>query len=919
MKKNIFIFFSLWLFALLVNKLSAQAIFPYLQTIKPNSVYVTWKTSSNPQTLLQFGLSASSLTNSVNGFNQIWTDAGYSNNYFYHTVKLNGLTPNTKYFYKVTTGSQTSAIYSFKTLPVPGGAATASGKIRFLIMGDNQIKSQPRFDSLVSGAKRKISQKYGAGDPSDHIALNFQVGDQVDVGTLDHYEFVHFDKNKGLSPFVPVQTTVGNHELYGTLQISSYYNHFYLDSIPYQGINSGTENYYALQAGPVLFLSLTTEHSSSNATQYNWLQQVLTAANSDPTVKWIVSLGHRPYQAEQYVGDISTWIRNTAVPLLKTSQKYVLHVGAHHHLYSRGQLKNEPVYNIISGGTAWDQYWNMSTEQDMDDVQKTISNWAYSIIEVDVNNDKFEAETYSIGSAYNFRNNKLIDSFHRYKGKPAPATPTLNPILDSLTFPYTVSTSAFNSSVAELLNSTQFQISQSKTFVTTEKDILRDYENLYGMAGTPDSSKDVNFGVNILNLAMGTNYAVNGWHYIRARHRDRNMEWSNWCPIDSFKVKGSIGGTPQIITNNSVYQLIDTIYVTYSNGLNVAQDWIGLYKKGDIPGSIASTTWSYTSGPSGIRKFKVTVAEEYFAAFFTANGFTEVAPRVNFYVGPIPVLTSNASNYTLGSNVNITYTTSPGFTQDGIRVYKVGKIPSVDPVQQIQYTTGSNGVRTFTSLPKGYYFANYYLKNGFLEPGSRIFFSVGDTITKLTINKYKYNVGEYVTATWTDSPGIVKDWFGVYDTLTNPQIGDLAIPYVSYTYFGGTASGVKNIHDTLLPNPAIKGNYYVVMFTNDSYTEVSNRCYFQIIDTNAVGLKEKQIEENGIYVYPNPTKDKSTIQSNYPIDKVELLNDLGQIVFASTNTNGNNFTLMHNDLPAGVYYLRVHTRKLYTYKIIVTR
>lgn len=920
MKINKHIVFSLCLLAVLLSgKLFSQPLYPYLQTIKPNSVYVTWKTSSNPQSLVQYGLSAASLTNSVNGTNQIWTDAGYSNNYYYHTVKLNGLTPNTKYYYKITTGSQQSAVYSFKTLPLPGNAATASGKIRFLIMGDNQIKAQPRFDSLVSAAKRKIAQKYGAGDPSDHIALNFMVGDQVDVGTLDHYEFVHFDKNKLLSPYIPIQTTVGNHELYGTLQMTAYYNHFYLDTLPYQGINSGTENYYALQAGPVLFLSLTTEHTSSNTAQYNWLQQVLTAANADPIVKWIVSFGHRPYQAEQYVGDISTWIRNTAVPLLKTSSKYVLHVGAHHHLYARGQLKNEPVYNVISGGTAWDQYWNMSTEGDMDDVQKTIANWAYSIIEVDVANDKFEAETYSIGSIYGYRDNKLIDKFHRYKNKPVPATPVLNPILDSLTLPYTIGTNAFNSSAGELLNSTEFQISQSNTFSSLEKDVLRDYEDLYGMAGSPDSSADVNLGVNILNLNMGTNYLVNGWHYVRARHRDRNMEWSNWCAVDSFKVKNSVGGTPQIVTDKFIYQLADTIYVTYSNGLNVPQDWIGIYKKGYTPGSVSSTTWSYTAGTSGIRKFKVSVAEEYFAAFFTANGYTEVAPRVNFYVGPIPTLTSNLTSYTQGANVIITYSTAPGFTLDAIRVYKVGKVPGVDSPTQIQNTTGSGGVRTFTNLPKGYYFANYFIKGGNLEPGSRIFFSVGDTITHLTINKSIYSIGEYITATWTDGPGIVKDWFGVYDTLVNPQTGNLAIPYKSYTYFGGAANGTKNIHDTLLPNPSPKGSYFIVMFTNDSYTEVSNRCYFEIIDTAAVGIYENKLNENGVKVYPNPAKDKSYIQSNYPIDKVELLNNMGQVVFSSTNTDGSNFTLMHNDLPAGVYYLRVHTRKLYTYKIIVTR
>jgi len=168
---------------------------------------------------------------------------------------------------KIKTGSNTSAVYSFKTLPNPGQAATADGHIRFFIMGDNQLKAVPRYDSLVAAAKRKVQEKWGA--PEDHIAMTFMVGDQVDVGTLDHYEHVHFKKNRSLSGNVPIQTTVGNHETYGTLGMQSYYDHFYISELTYKGIASGTENYYAQQAGNVLFISLSSEHTG--AAQMNWL------------------------------------------------------------------------------------------------------------------------------------------------------------------------------------------------------------------------------------------------------------------------------------------------------------------------------------------------------------------------------------------------------------------------------------------------------------------------------------------------------------------------------------------------------------------------------------------------------------------------------------------------------------------------
>jgi len=348
---------------------NAQNLFPYLQNVTPTSIYVNWKTSSNPESIVEYGTSASNLNVTVTGNTNVFTDSGYPGNYFYHSVKLTNLTPNTKYYYRIKTGTDVSSVVSFKTLPNPGQAATADGHIRFLIMGDNQLKAVPRYDSLVSAAKRKIKQKWGSTlSPEDNIAMTFMVGDQVDVGTLDHYEYVHFKKNRGLSGNIPIQTTVGNHETYGTLGMNSYYDHFYISELSYRGISSGTENYYAQQAGNVLFISLSSEHTG--AAQLSWLQQVIAAANTDSTVDWIFSLSHRPYQAEQYVGDISTWVRNTAVPLLVTSSKYTMHIGAHHHLYQRGQLKNTTNYNIIPGGTAWDQDWGSSKEKDLYDVHK---------------------------------------------------------------------------------------------------------------------------------------------------------------------------------------------------------------------------------------------------------------------------------------------------------------------------------------------------------------------------------------------------------------------------------------------------------------------------------------------------------------------------------------------------------------------
>ena len=125
--------FSFLFFFLFTFSGFSQIVYPYLQNVTPNSIYVSWKTNANSETIVEYGLDASNLNVTLTGNTNIFTDSGYPGNYYYHSAKLTNLTPNTKYYYKIRTGSSESAVYSFKTLPNPGEAATADGHIRFLI------------------------------------------------------------------------------------------------------------------------------------------------------------------------------------------------------------------------------------------------------------------------------------------------------------------------------------------------------------------------------------------------------------------------------------------------------------------------------------------------------------------------------------------------------------------------------------------------------------------------------------------------------------------------------------------------------------------------------------------------------------------------------------------------------------------
>lgn len=987
---------------------SAQSINPYLQALKDSSIAINWKTSSaviTPQ--VYYGTSPAALSTPVSGSTKVMTDVGYPANYFYHTVEIAGLHPATKYYYQVVSGPDSSAIASFRTLPSPGNAPAASGRLRFLILGDNQIKSQPRYDSLMMSAKRKMEQLYGP-DFNDSVSFILNMGDQVDVGTLDHYEHVHLAKSRYLSNVLPIFTAVGNHETYGTLKMQAYYDHFILDKIGYKGIFSGNEDYYAFQAGSVLIAYMNTENTT--AAQFTWIKRVIDSANIDPTVKFIITIAHRPYQAEQYVGDISPWIRNTVVPYCLQSPKFFLHVGAHHHLYARGQMKDKPAYNVISGGTAWDQYWGMASEQNFDDVQKTISNWAYQLVDLDMNTDKIDVTTYSIGSIYKRKDNVVIDSFHRYLNIPPPAQPSINNTWSNpLQLPLTITASAFTSAAGEKLNSTEFQVASERTFNVLEKTFYRHYEDLYGkvVGADPDTTKDQNLGLDITQITAAAGSLPNGWHYVRVRYRDQNQNWSAWSVIDSFNVINSVVINPRLALDSVQYRSGSTIKVTWTNGNTNTAAWIGIYKKGQTPGSgtgtSLSTAWKGTSGAAnGTMTFTLSATDEYFVAYFGDGGYTEIAPRVPFYHGPIPVLSTTAAAYALGTTIPVSFANAPGLSKDWIGIYKIGMSPGPNPSIKWTYTTGGSGTYNVTGLGKGYYYATYMLRDQYLEASQRVFFAVGDTITTLTTNQSAYNLGEYISATWVDGPGNPKDWLGVYHSGDNPNVD----PLISYTYIDGKPAGSKDVVDNELPKTP--GNYFLVLFTNDSYNEVSNRVNFQIIGStplpmdliefgaeprglqhliswsmakeqagsmytlqhatdgmnwkeiyrtnsltgktgkyewmnpkpgmredyyrlcitdgaakksysNTALIRNNEAGENKISISPNPVSSskRSVIESPYPISQIDIMDMAGQMIYSSKNINQNRFSLLHQDLPAGTYLVRIHAAKVFTAKLVI--
>ena len=262
----------------------AQTLKPYLQSTTDHSVWIGWRTTAGTESTVQWGTSPDALTQTATG-----TFHTFAANYLWHSVKLSGLDANTPYYYKVTTGTETSEVFRFRTYQNP---ATANGHIRVLIVGDTQHPTTAQ--RTFQAAKEKLVEKYGP-DLEDQVQLILKQGDNVDAGVLSQYISMHFDPLSNLSGNIPTMTVLGNHEYYQNSDLSYYFPHFEFDDadLQYNGLaGQNGEHYYAFRVGPVVFCMLNSNEWWSSQTQ--WLDNVVTAANADPTVKWMFGTAHHP-------------------------------------------------------------------------------------------------------------------------------------------------------------------------------------------------------------------------------------------------------------------------------------------------------------------------------------------------------------------------------------------------------------------------------------------------------------------------------------------------------------------------------------------------------------------------------------------------------------------------------------------------
>jgi uncharacterized protein YjdB len=248
---------------------------------------------------------------------------GTANNASYgdkqHLQTITGLTPGTKYYYKVTVNGTTKT-GSFVTPP-----ATSATSVKFLAYGDT--RTHPASHDAVAA---RINATCNS-DPGYQSVL-LSVGDLVSSGYNEspwNDEFFNYSYPQLMNMFatIPYMSAVGNHELSGS---STLFNKYF----PYNFV--GGRYYYSFDYGPAHFAVVDqyTDYTEGSP-QITWLKNDL--ANS--TKPWKFIYFHVPGWSAGGGHENEIKVQQVIQPICVTYNVPIVFAG-HNHYYARAAVPN---------------------------------------------------------------------------------------------------------------------------------------------------------------------------------------------------------------------------------------------------------------------------------------------------------------------------------------------------------------------------------------------------------------------------------------------------------------------------------------------------------------------------------------------------------------------------------------------------
>ncbi|HKX86207.1 MAG TPA: fibronectin type III domain-containing protein [Flavobacterium sp.] len=509
---------------------------PYLQTATPTSLYISWhstNTSQNP--VVKFGTSSSNLNQTTTG---TWERISSTASYYWHTVKLTGLQPDTEYFYQCYNGTTASAVNVFRT---PALKSTPNQHIRMVVLGDNRTDVAKTTQNVLQ-IKNKLVELYG---PNFHnsVDLILNCGDIVSTGSVvSQYTNEYFTPFAPLTASIPSMISIGNHEG----DSSNFFKYMKYEELTngYPVGHSYNEKFYNYLYGNTQILAVNGNSGYKVSDQINWIDARLQESNANADIDFVFSFLHHPGHSEIWPDGNEVFVQNSILPKLKQYPKNALLAYGHSHNYERGVADiangSHDMYLELSGGagSALDRWGMYGNQTDYPEIKVSKDVYSWTLIDIDVDNKSFNAKTFSFGHSNRPVVNELIDEFHLNLNQAKPATPTALGIENQ-----TILTASPMVGV-DVAQTCHFQVTATSGNYTTllinkEQDEYNIYDDTRAPNYTP-INKNANLDISKLN-ASAYGLATGQTYYYRVRYRDENLKWSSWSAEKAFVYNSTLG------------------------------------------------------------------------------------------------------------------------------------------------------------------------------------------------------------------------------------------------------------------------------------------------------------------------------------------------------------------------------------------
>ena len=602
-----------------INILRAQ-VNPYLQTPTPTSIYISWHSTDISFTKVRYGFSATGLNNVATGSSQnihgkVW-----------HTVKLTNLTPDTRYYYRCISGVDSSDVFPFRSEPLPGKAGR---HIRFVAFGDSRFTDTipSHLHEICQAVVQTLGIKYGSAW-SDSVNLVMHTGDIVYSGKdISRFQNEYFTPIANLSCSLPFMVSIGNHE-----HESSYYFDYmkYEDfTDPSVAATAYKERFYSFDIADCRFVILNSnDHIIGAPIQAVWLDKVLAESDTAGGVDFVFPFAHHPWHTEVWTNGNKDSVSKVFFPRFLNCDKITQYTFGHAHDFELGTITDADPQSASlhdfrtvlagGGGAALTRYFAGS--HDYPEIQETVDDFNYTLMDVDVDNKSYVAEVFTIGKPEHPINNQLLETWHFRKLQPAPEKPFVrSAIIDGK-----IILSATPMVGMDSCMSSQFQITLTKgNYSAPVFNNTRNAEDIFENTGIPDFIPiNQNEGIDLTTIEVSDSILSQDTNYwFRGRYRDYNLKWSPWSDEVIFLNNGindqnfSSGNFilsqnfPNPFTNSTVigYKLNTTGFVTIKVYDPMGVEMATLVNEEKLPGSYTLHFPSTTSGyPAGVYYVEMT-------------------------------------------------------------------------------------------------------------------------------------------------------------------------------------------------------------------------------------------------------------------------------------------------------------------------